>query len=139
MSKLKLTVTDIRSETQTIRGITLKASDGKPLPAFTPGAHLKVSIPGQKEPRCYSLVCLDDDPAAFESPACYRLGVRLEDPSTGGSRHMHSLSVGDELEVDGPRNDFELHEAQINEHAVVLVAGGIGITPIASKIGRAHV
>ncbi|TEA76884.1 PDR/VanB family oxidoreductase [Allopusillimonas ginsengisoli] len=145
MSKLKLTVTDIRSETQIVRAITLKASDGEPLPAFTPGAHLKVSIPGQKAPRCYSLVCLDDDPAAFEAPACYHLGVRLEDPSTGGSRHMHSLSVGDELEVDGPRNDFELHEAQINEHAVVLVAGGIGITPIASmaaslkRAGRAFV
>ncbi len=132
MSTLTLTVTDIRSETPLIRAITLKASDGRPLPAFTPGAHLKVSIPDQKEPRCYSLVCLEGESACFGSPSAYHLGVRLETPGTGGSRYMHGLSVGDTLEVEGPRNDFELHEAQANEHPITLVAGGIGITPIAS-------
>lgn len=136
MSKLKLTVTEICSLTPTIRSIVLKTDDGQPLPPFGPGAHIKVSIPDQKLPRSYSLVCLDEDPASFDAPSVYRLGIRLEAPSTGGSAYMHGLKEGDKLEVEGPGNDFSLHDSQTNEHAVVLVAGGIGITPIASMATR---
>src|SRR5690606_18806711 len=92
----------------------------------------KVSIPGLAEPRCYSLVCLDDDEASFTMPQKYRLGVRLEDVSTGGSRYMHNLKVGDTLQAQGPRNDFALHPTESDEESIVLIAGGIGITPIAS-------
>ncbi|NYT37308.1 oxidoreductase [Allopusillimonas soli] len=132
MSNLILTVVDTRMETPLIRAITLRAADGATLPAFTAGAHLRVAVPGQKLPRCYSLVCLDDDAASFDAPVQYRLGVRLEDPGSGGSRHMHALKVGDTLEVDGPHNDFPLENAPDGELGgeVVLVAGGIGITPI---------
>ncbi len=131
MATLTLTVAAIHTETPIIRTIELRAQDELALPAYTPGAHLKVSIPGQDEPRCYSLVCLDgsEDPSA---PTCYRLGVRLETPSTGGSQHMHGLEVGDVVEVQHPRNDFALHETIDQEPPILLIAGGIGITPIAS-------
>lgn len=132
MPNLNLVVADIRAETDLIRTIVLKSSDGQPLPAFTAGAHLRIAIPGQKEPRCYSLVCLDDDGASFSAPQTYRLGVRLEDPSAGGSRYMHTLQPGDSLKVEGPRNEFPLHEVDADGGEVVLIAGGIGITPIAS-------
>ncbi|MDS1139531.1 PDR/VanB family oxidoreductase [Pusillimonas sp. SM2304] len=132
MAKLTLTVSDTRVETPMIRSITLTAADGGTLPPFAAGAHLKIRIPGQSEPRCYSLVCLDGDEAAFNTPSAYRLGVRLEDPSTGGSQFMHGLQAGDTLEVEGPKNDFPLHDIHANEQTVVLIAGGIGITPIAS-------
>lgn len=132
MANLTLTVTDIHLETPAIRRITLVAANGERLPPFSAGAHLKVSIPGQTEPRCYSLVCLDDGDTAFNEPASYCLGVRLEDPSTGGSTFMHGLKVGDTLQAEGPKNDFPLHDSHPNEQAVVLIAGGIGITPIAS-------
>ncbi|NGM86417.1 oxidoreductase [Parapusillimonas sp. SGNA-6] len=132
MTQLNLVVADIKAETESIRTLVLASSDGQPLPAFAAGAHLKVAIPGQKEPRCYSLVCLDDEGTTFDAPTTYRLGVRLEDPGTGGSRYMHGLQPGDTLRAEGPRNDFALHDIQADDHEVVLIAGGIGVTPITS-------
>lgn len=132
MTPLKLTVTQIQTETPLIRSLTLVSANGQPLPAYTAGSHLKVSIPGQTEPRCYSLVCLAPDNSNFDAPQTYQLGVRLEDPSTGGSRYMHNLAVGDTLDVLGPKNDFALHPPGADEATSILVAGGIGITPIAA-------
>ncbi len=136
MPELELIVSEIRAETALIRTLHLRAPDGAPLPAFSPGAHLQVKIPGLDDPRCYSLVAFDADPAVFDAPAAYRLGVRLEDPSRGGSRHMHALAIGDRITVSGPKNDFPLHAAAAghegDEGEIVLIAGGIGITPIAA-------
>jgi ferredoxin-NADP reductase len=131
LTTLTLTVAAVHTETPIIRTIELRAQNELALPAYTPGAHLKVSIPGQAEPRCYSLVCLEESESP-SAPTCYRLGIRLETPSTGGSQHMHGLKVGDVVQVEYPRNDFALHEAIDQEQPVILIAGGIGITPIAS-------
>lgn len=132
MATLKLVVRDIRQESPLIRSVCLERADGGPLPAFGPGAHLKLVIPGLSEPRCYSLVATSGNASGFASPSHYRLGVRLEEASQGGSRHMHALNIGDEIEADGPKNDFPLHEAPAGEAEVILIAGGIGITPIAA-------
>ncbi|MEB2400488.1 MAG: PDR/VanB family oxidoreductase [Alcaligenaceae bacterium] len=132
MTTLALSITDIRVETPLIKTFLLAAADGGALPPFTPGAHLKVSIPGQQDPRCYSLVSLDAGADEFGEPRHYRLGVRLEEPGTGGSRHMHGLQVGDSLRAEGPCNDFPLHAPPSDEAETVLIAGGIGITPIAA-------
>ncbi len=111
MQTLKLIVREVRQESPLIRSLRLAREDGGALPAFGPGAHLKVSVPGLREPRCYSLVQLAPEAGRFAEPVEYRLGVRLEEASAGGSRHMHGLAVGDTLSVEGPRNDFPLHEA----------------------------
>ena len=132
MHTLKLIVREVRQESPLIRSLRLAREDGGPLPGFGPGAHVKVAVPGLAESRCYSLVQLAPDAARFAAPQEYRLGVRLEDPSAGGSRHMHGLSAGDAISVEGPHNDFPLHEAPSGEEPVLLIAGGIGITPVAS-------
>ncbi|ANQ85174.1 vanillate O-demethylase oxidoreductase [Azoarcus olearius] len=132
MPELELTISAIEAETPLIRTLHLRAPAGSSLPAFTPGAHLQVSVPGLADARCYSLVSFDADAAAFEAPLAYRLGVRLEDASRGGSRYMHGLAVGDTVKVSGPKNDFPLHAAEAGERPIVLIAGGIGITPIAA-------
>ncbi len=132
MQTLKLIVREVRQESPLIRSFRLAREDGAPLPAFGPGAHLKVSVPGQREPRCYSLVQLAPEPGRFAQPLEYRLGVRLEEASQGGSRYMHALAEGDALTVEGPKNDFPLHESPAGDEPVVLIAGGIGITPVAS-------
>lgn len=132
MSTLNLIIEEARAETGAIRSFSLKAADGGALPAFSAGAHLKVHIPGLEVPRSYSLVCLAPDTALFQAPTRYRLGVRLEDPSQGGSRYMHRIAVGDTLTVEPPRNDFPVHAAPENEPPPLLIAGGIGITPIAA-------
>ena len=132
MQTFELEVCAIAAESPLIRAFELAAPDRAALPAFTAGAHLQVAVPGLAEPRCYSLIQLAPDANAFDRPTRYRLGVRIEDASRGGSRFMHALKTGDRLTVTGPKNDFPLHEPTPNEAPILLIAGGIGITPIAS-------
>ncbi len=139
MSNLQLIVTDAGLETSTVRRIVLKAKEGGPLRAFTPGATITVEIP-QIGRRKYSLIetgkspqglsPLGLDPKRFEAPESYCLGVRLAEDSQGGSRFMHALQRGDVINASGPDNQFALSDGM---HPVVLIAGGIGITPLLSK------
>jgi vanillate O-demethylase ferredoxin subunit len=94
---------------------------GKPLPAFSAGSHIDVQLPGGIT-RQYSLC---NDPQESHR---YLIGVLKDPASRGGSKAMHELvNVGDTLTISAPRNHFPLaHEAA---HSVLL-AGGIGVTPI---------
>ncbi|MEJ6668363.1 MAG: FAD-binding oxidoreductase, partial [Alcaligenes aquatilis] len=113
MDTFELVIRDIQNASPLIRSFTLEPAQAGSLPAFAPGSHLQVQIPDLNDHRCYSLISLDADTA--QGPTCYRLGVRLEDNSSGGSRFMHSLKVGDTLRVAGPKNDFPLHAAAEGE------------------------
>lgn len=64
----------------------------------------------------------------------YVVAVALEKASRGGSRFVHEqLRVGRQITIGGPRNHFALDEAAPHS---VLVAGGIGITPIYAMLQR---
>jgi vanillate O-demethylase ferredoxin subunit len=128
MDQFDLTVADIHAETALIRAIKLARPHGEPLPSWEAGAHVKVRLPDGGE-RSYSLINTSLDPAATTRPHAYRLGVRLEQPSQGGSQFMHALKVGDVLSVSAPRNNFPLEPTS---KPVVLLAGGIGVTPVLS-------
>lgn len=87
---------------------------------FDPGAHLDVHTPNGLV-RQYSLV---NAPGERDH---LLIGVKLEPASRGGSRSLHeSLQVGDSLTVSKPKNHFSL----VPDVGGVLIAGGIGITPI---------
>ncbi|KQV88884.1 PDR/VanB family oxidoreductase [Pelomonas sp. Root1237] len=106
---------------QDICALTLVAADGGALPAFTAGAHLDVHLPSGIV-RQYSL---SNDPAETHR---YVLGVLLDTQSRGGSRAVHELlAPGQTLQVSAPKNHFPL-AAQARRS--LLIAGGIGITPI---------
>ncbi|MGH8389766.1 MAG: PDR/VanB family oxidoreductase [Pseudomonas sp.] len=121
MSSLSLRVQQTELLTPRIRRVLLVSSDAVSLPGFTAGAHIELHVPGSRvQRRAYSLVNLPDGEH-------YEIAVQLEDASTGGSRWVHSLKVGDELLADAPCNHFSLSEN--TEHAL-LIAGGIGITPM---------
>jgi vanillate O-demethylase ferredoxin subunit len=105
---------------QDVCALTLVAADGGALPAFTAGAHVDVHLPGGLV-RQYSL---SNDPAETHR---YVLGVLLEAQSRGGSRAVHELAPGQTLQVSAPKNHFAL-AAQARRS--LLIAGGIGITPI---------
>src|SRR3954470_7508235 len=128
MDQFDLTVTGIHAETALIRAIKLARPHGEPLPTWDAGAHVKVRLPDGGE-RSYSLINTSLDPTATTRPHTYRLGVRLEQPSQGGSQFMHTLKVGDILSVSTPRNNFPLEPSS---KPVVLLAGGIGVTPVLS-------
>ena len=129
MASLQLLVTEIRAETPHVRRIVLNSADGSALPAFTAGATLTVDIPGIGH-RKYSLVHFVASQEALANPPCYVLGVRLSPEGEGGSRYMHHLAVGDKVTASLPHNDFALDDTQA---PVLLLAGGIGVTPLVSK------
>lgn len=105
--------------------LELRCAQGRPLPAFEPGAHVDVFLDNGLV-RQYSLC--NFQPA----PDTYEIAVGLAAPSRGGSQHVHeSIRVGDVLRISLPRNNFGLAP---DASSFVFVAGGIGITPILSMI-----
>ena len=109
-----------------IREIELVAADGA-LPPFTAGAHIDVTL-GNGLERSYSLL---NDPTETHR---YVIAVLREVDSRGGSTFVHdSLREGDRLASSEPINNFQLNEAGENH---VLIAGGIGITPLKSMAHR---
>jgi vanillate O-demethylase ferredoxin subunit len=95
-------------------------NDG-PLPAFSAGSHVDVHLPNGMT-RQYSLC---NDPAERHS---YLIAVLKDQGSRGGSKAMHELvNEGDTLTISPPKNHFPLaREARRS----LLLAGGIGVTPI---------
>ncbi len=107
-----------------IREIELAPADGTALPGFQAGAHILLTLPSGAE-NAYSLIDLTGDPGA---PASYVLGVRRDDNGGGGSRFMHDLQPGDQVTASTPKNHFPL----VEDGPVLLLAGGIGVTPLIS-------
>jgi vanillate O-demethylase ferredoxin subunit len=120
----RATVRRHRDITPTVREFELQPEGGV-LP-WSVGSHLNVQVMvhGRADTRSYSLVGLPHDPAAGK---VYRIAVKRAEQSRGGSRHMWSLGEGDELLVGEPNNHFEL---PLDAPQYLLLAGGIGITPI---------
>ena len=110
--------------TDRIAEFTLAPADGGGLLSWEPGAHLRVSV-GDSADRAYSLVAFGSVP---EVPEHYTIAVQREDDGQGGSRFMHALGEGDVVEVTAPRCDFPVETTR----PALLLAGGIGITPMVS-------
>jgi ferredoxin-NADP reductase len=122
---LELLVADKEKPADGVVRLTLRAPGGEPLPPWEPGAHIDLHLPGFT--RQYSLC---GDPA---DTSAYQVAVLRETDGRGGSAYVHdSLSTGDRLEVDGPRNHFVLVDAE----RYLFLAGGIGITPILPMLDR---
>jgi ferredoxin-NADP reductase len=102
--------------------------DGGRLAPWAPGAHIDVVLPSGLI-RQYSLCGdLDDD-------RTYRIGVLREPKSRGGSAEIHDTAlVGRRVAVRGPRNHFALVDAP----RYLLLAGGIGVTPMIPMLQQAE-
>lgn len=124
MSFFDLHVHSCRMVAEATRELVLRTDD-EALPGWTPGAHVDVQLPDGSK-RSYSLI---DSAGGWAAPGAYRLGVRLETGGKGGSQHMHALASGDRLRVSAPKNGFAL---DVSKAPALLVAGGIGITPLVS-------
>jgi ferredoxin-NADP reductase/predicted pyridoxine 5'-phosphate oxidase superfamily flavin-nucleotide-binding protein len=124
---LELVVNAIRQVAPRIRAYDLCDPNDGELPAFEAGSHLGVPVrlaSGTVEIRRYSIY---SDPARRRA---YRIAVLREDEGAGGSRAVHeSFHLGLRLRCGFPENHFPLHE---DGRPAVLVAGGIGVTPIIS-------
>jgi tetrachlorobenzoquinone reductase len=120
-------INGITCEAANISLYELGAANGLALAPFSAGAHIDLHL-GNGLTRSYSLI---NSPADRDR---YVIGVKKETDGRGGSRYIHEqLRVGDLIEVSPPINNFELQE-----HAPrsILIAGGIGITPLACMSRR---
>ncbi|MDH6119919.1 ferredoxin-NADP reductase [Kitasatospora sp. GAS204A] len=117
---LSLVITGHRAVAEEVVELRLADPSGDRLPSWQPGAHLRLILPSGRE-RHYSLC---GDPA---DRTTYRIAVRRIADGGGGSREIHEeLHLGARLTVRRPRNGF----AFCGEPRLLLVAGGIGITPL---------
>lgn len=112
-------VAELRQIAEDVRYIGF-AVDG-PVPRFDPGSHsnIRVEIDGEAANRTYTVI-----PAP---PGQIAVAVKLHPKSRGGSRYMWSLEEGQDVRLTLPENRFEL--SWWAKH-YLLLAGGIGITPI---------
>lgn len=124
---LILTITGMRQLTSRVLAYELRAAAGAELPPVEAGAHLTLPVrldDGRVATRQYSLT---QHPARRD---VYEIAVQRQDAGRGGSRAVHiGWRLGLQLAVDGPVNHFPLHG---DDRPAVLIAGGIGITPIKS-------
>ncbi|MFM0138030.1 cytochrome P450/oxidoreductase [Caballeronia grimmiae] len=110
--------------------VRLVSADGRPLPRWTPGSHIDVLCGDTGLSRQYSLCGDPADARAFE------IAVLRETASRGGSAWVHdNVKPGASWRIRGPRNHFRLDETA---RKLVLIAGGIGITPISAMARRAR-
>lgn len=123
-----LRVTEKKSIAAGVCRLTLVDPRGERLPDWEPGAHIELTL-RQGLTRQYSL-CGDR-----WDPMSYQIAVLREPSSRGASEYIHDeLSVGDSVEVGGPRNNFRMVPAE----GYLLIAGGIGITPLIPMIAQAE-
>jgi ferredoxin-NADP reductase len=131
----KLVIDEKVQEAEGIYSFYLRAHDQQPLPWFKPGQHLTchLRVPGQSRPvvRCYSLSdCPRDD-------GRYRLTVKRIETSDGrvgvASGHIcERLTQGDIINAEAPSGSFYLDLT--DQRPIVLIAGGIGLTPMLAMV-----
>ncbi|KAF1041600.1 MAG: Carnitine monooxygenase reductase subunit [Herbaspirillum frisingense] len=118
---LRLRVAAVREIAADVRLFELRAADGAALPPWTPGAHIRMQLEGGLA-RSYSLC---NTPSQRDS---YFIAVKRDAASRGGSAWLHAqVSEGASILATAPVNAFPLHD---DERAPLLLAAGIGITPL---------
>lgn len=127
MEPLRVRVDYIDAVADGVVAVSFRNVTGAELPGWDPGAHVELTLPNWLT-RHYSLC---GDPA---DPSRYRIAVRRERTSRGGSEYVHEfLRIGQELTMSFPRNNFTLVQAP----EYVFIAGGIGVTPILPMVRAA--
>jgi dimethylamine monooxygenase subunit B len=109
----------VRDLTPSIRAFEIVPDDHMPA-GYPLGAHINVEVQasGKPDTRSYSLTGAD---------GCYRIAVKHDPEGRGGSAYMWSLRPGARLRISSPETNFPV---DYGRPEYVLIAGGIGITPL---------
>jgi tetrachlorobenzoquinone reductase len=127
VSTVEVRIKRISFEAETVNSYELVAPGGGDLAPFTAGSHIDLHLSNGMI-RSYSLV--NDQSERHR----YVIAVNKDAASRGGSSLVHrKLRVGDIVTISHPKNNFALQETAAHS---VLIAGGIGITPLLSMIRR---
>lgn len=129
-------VSDKVRESEDVRSFTLRPTDGAPLPLYRPGQYLTIRIGGPDAAASIRSYSLSDSPREDH----YRLTVKRIAEGVAGpagglvSSLLHdAVEVGDVVEAKAPAGLFALDPAE-RHRPVVLIGGGIGITPILAMV-----
>lgn len=121
----RIKVTGVETIADKIVELTFEDAQGRGLPNWSAGAHIELCV-GDYD-RKYSLCGAPGDNA-------YTVAILREDEGRGGSKFIHdTVKPGMEIKMRGPHNLFRLDE---DAERYLLVAGGIGITPILAMADR---
>ncbi len=138
----KFTIDNKVKESSHVSSFYLKPKDAGEVPSFTAGQYITVRVPsadGTTTMRNYSL-------SHYGNNEYLRVSVKREEASHADqasgyvSHYLHEqCEIGDELEIAAPSGEFTIDEAEItklkeNKTPLLLVSGGIGITPILSML-----
>jgi len=124
-------------ENEIITSFYLRPEDGGALPEFRPGQYITVKVDPLKlstPPRNYSL---SDRPGLgyFRITIKREPGLAANVPPGLVSNYLHGhVTEGDVLDIGPPCGEFTLDIAQIGNRPVVLISGGVGITPLMSML-----
>jgi len=125
---IPLTITAISQIAKDIRSYTFQSADDNTLPDYQAGAHIIVPVQladGTHTTRAYSLT--------NTSKTHYQIAVKKEAEGQGASLAIHAhWQVGHRINIESPENYFALHQdnLSVSPRPAILIAGGIGITPI---------
>jgi ferredoxin-NADP reductase/fatty acid desaturase len=120
-------ITEVRIVASGVKSFTLEPVTHSALEEFDAGAHITVLLKSGQQ-RQYSLL---NSPCEAHR---YQIAVKLDPNGRGGSKEIHETwKKGDVIQVSKPRNNFMLYE-NANRH--ILIAGGIGITPMLAMAHR---
>jgi nitric oxide dioxygenase len=124
-------------ESEIITSFYLRPADGRPLASFLPGQYLTVKVNHPTVPVTPRNYSLSDRPGLNY----YRISVKREPGLSAGapvgvvSNYLHDhVQEGDRLEIRPPCGEFTLDPAAVNGRPIVLIAGGIGVTPLLSML-----
>ncbi|GAA2591680.1 PDR/VanB family oxidoreductase [Streptomyces tubercidicus] len=120
-------VRQVRWEAAGVVSVEFSSPDGRQLPSWRPGAHVELALPTGIV-RQYSLCGSPQDRSS------YRIGVLRERAGRGGSEYVHTfLRPGQPVRLRGPLDNFGFRR----EKGYLLIAGGIGITPVLAMAKQA--
>ncbi|MBT5073202.1 MAG: cytochrome P450 [Kordiimonadaceae bacterium] len=122
----RVKITEINNECDDVVRLVIEHPKASPLPNWSPGSHIDVIFGGFN--RKYSLC------GPSNAQGRYELAILKETEGRGGSFYIHeNIKVGDMINIVGPKNHFRLDEGASD---YLLIAGGIGITPIIAMADR---
>lgn len=124
---IEVEIVAVNCEARDINSYELRRPGGEDLPEFSAGAHIDLHLPNGLR-RSYSLC------NSQRERNRYLIAVAKHPDSRGGSRFVHdALDVGTRLAITPPANHFPLDESAPHS---VLIAGGIGVTPLLGMAQR---
>jgi ferredoxin-NADP reductase/MOSC domain-containing protein YiiM/ferredoxin len=134
----RLVVTAIDQESADVLSLTMRSSDGQPLPVALPGQYVVLRLQrttgrvgGRSSPAGGPLLHRSYSLSGLPSSERYRISVKVEPNGAAGTYLRDNVQVGAVLDISSPRGSFVL---QSGERPVVLLSAGIGATPVLAML-----